>query len=75
MLLGEARARGVSPDALLCNAMKEFLAKTEARLLAEPQMSPQERASAFAEWARSHRQTPPLSDEAISRESIYGDSG
>lgn len=37
--------------------------------------TPQERADAFVEWARSHapRNAPPLSDEAISRESIYFD--
>lgn len=36
--------------------------------------SPKERARAFQDWANSHRlDTPILSDEAISRESIYGD--
>ena len=36
--------------------------------------SPEERAKTFQEWANSHRlDTPILSDEAISRESIYGD--
>lgn len=36
--------------------------------------STEERAKAFQEWAESHRlDTPILSDEAISRESIYGD--
>ena len=36
--------------------------------------SPQERAQAFLDWAESHRgkNHPSLSDEAISRESIYG---
>ena len=35
--------------------------------------TPQERAQAWVEWCRSHapRSAPPLSDEAISRESIY----
>jgi hypothetical protein len=35
--------------------------------------TPEERAKAFVEWARSHpvHEGPPLSDEAISRESIY----
>jgi hypothetical protein len=35
--------------------------------------SPEERAQAWIEWCRSHapRNAPPLSDEAISRESIY----
>ncbi|MGV3723506.1 MAG: hypothetical protein ACO1SX_21635 [Actinomycetota bacterium] len=37
--------------------------------------TPEERAQAFVEWAESHtpRNAPPLSDEAISRESIYFD--
>jgi hypothetical protein len=38
--------------------------------------SPHERAKAFREWAKSHpHNTPLLSDEAISRESIYGERG
>jgi hypothetical protein len=38
-------------------------------------MTPQERARALREWAKSHRATPPLSDDAIRRESIYGERG
>ncbi|MGK7904755.1 MAG: hypothetical protein AB4352_25780 [Hormoscilla sp.] len=38
--------------------------------------TPEERAKAFREWAESHpRNMPYLSDEAISRESIYGERG
>jgi hypothetical protein len=40
--------------------------------------TPEERAKAFREWAESHRtdeDSPILSDEAISRESIYGERG
>jgi DNA replication initiation complex subunit (GINS family) len=38
--------------------------------------TPEERANFFEEWAESHQQdTPLLSDEAISRESIYGGRG
>jgi hypothetical protein len=38
--------------------------------------TPEERAQAFQEWAESHRHdTPILSDDAISRESIYGERG
>lgn len=34
--------------------------------------TPEERARAFREWAKSHdRNTPLLSDYAVSRESIY----
>lgn len=38
--------------------------------------TPQERARAFRAWAANHsRTTPLLSDEDISRESIYGERG
>jgi hypothetical protein len=38
--------------------------------------TPKERAKAFREWAESHpRNSPSLSDEAISRESIYAERG
>ncbi|MBD2212371.1 hypothetical protein H6G27_21235 [Nostoc linckia FACHB-104] len=39
--------------------------------------TPQEWALAFQEWVESHRKLnlPTLSDEAISRESIYGERG
>jgi hypothetical protein len=38
--------------------------------------NPEEKAQVFLNWANSHRlNTPILSDEAISRESIYGDRG
>ena len=36
--------------------------------------SPEERARAVEEWANQHRPSaPPLSDEAIDRDSIYGE--
>lgn len=37
--------------------------------------TPEEWSQAFREWSNSHspRNAPPLSDEAISRETIYGD--
>lgn len=39
--------------------------------------TPQEWVKAFREWVESHRgrNFPTLSDEAISRESIYGERG
>lgn len=37
------------------------------------QLSPEERAERFLQWAESHRRdTPLLTDEEISREAIYG---
>jgi len=38
-------------------------------------LSPQEKAAAWRESAKRFPDTPPLSDEAISRESIYADRG
>lgn len=47
--------------------------KTESRA---SELSAAEKANAWREWAGSHsRKTSFLSDEAISRESIYGDRG
>ena len=39
--------------------------------------TPQERSRAFRQWVESHRglNVSPLTDEAISRESIYGERG
>jgi hypothetical protein len=38
----------------------------------EPKLSPEERASLFLEWTETHAvDGPPLSDYAVSRESIY----
>jgi hypothetical protein len=39
--------------------------------------TPQEWVTAFTEWVESHRELnlPSLSDEAISRSSIYGERG
>ena len=39
----------------------------------EADESGEEMAKAFVEWARSHRDTPPLSDEAVSRAGMYPD--
>jgi hypothetical protein len=39
-------------------------------------LSPVERAAAYRAWAESHpRTTPALSDDAISRETIYSNRG
>lgn len=43
---------------------------------ARPARSPSERAAAFRAWAEGHpRVAPVLSDQAISRETIYSDRG
>lgn len=73
-LLAEARVRGVSPDALVRDALKDLLDKAEPpEAAATAGMTPEERARAFVEWAESFPPTPPLSDDAVSRESFYRD--
>lgn len=54
------------------DAMLERLIESEK----EP-ATPKERSRAFREWVESHTglNAPLLSDEAISRESIYGERG
>jgi hypothetical protein len=59
--------------------------RTEKRQTAMPHnnveafqtLKPRQRMQAFQEWVESHRamELPDLSDEAISRESIYGERG
>jgi len=58
------------------DTMLEQLLEPEERPFYET-ASPEEWVSAFREWVESHRglNLPPLSDEAISRESIYGERG
>ena len=34
-------------------------------------LSPEQRAAAFEAWSASHRATPLLSDDAVSREAMY----
>jgi hypothetical protein len=65
-LLALAKARGLS--------LEEFLlAMVEDTVPAEPSgvPSPEARAAAFEAWSANHPYTPPLSDYAISRESMY----
>jgi hypothetical protein len=70
--LAEARARGLPLDALL----REILVASQPGLAAK-ELSPEEWVRAFKEWTRSHSgdDLPILSDQAMSRESIYGERG
>jgi hypothetical protein len=58
---------------LSLNDLLQELANREAAALSEPMLSGDEKAKAFLAWADSFPDTPPLSDEAISRESFYPD--
>ena len=42
---------------------------------ATPKTTGEEKAREFVQWAKSHRDTPPLSDEAINRASMNPDRG
>jgi hypothetical protein len=70
--LAEASARGVPVEVVV----REVLLAHEPALQAA-EMSPQEWVEKFRAWTRSHsgENLPILSDEAISREFIYGDRG
>jgi len=67
-LLAQAQERGLTLDAYLAD-----LVKREAAVVAARQLSGKQKAQAFIAWAKSHRLTPPLSNDAISRSTIYPD--
>ena len=65
-LLAQAHARGMSVEELVLSVLEgAVLPAVENRL------SPEERAAAFEAWSARHRPTPPLSDDAVSREAMY----
>jgi len=67
-----ARKRGVSVDVYLRELIDEKGTESER----SNGLSSQERVALLRQWASGHgTNTPVLSDEAISRESIYGDRG
>lgn len=70
-LIAQAAAQGTSVEVLLKTLVEGLLASSLQ--LTPLTLSPQERAQRFVNWARSHSSitAPPLSDDAISRESIY----
>jgi hypothetical protein len=69
-LLAQAQARGLSLESFL----EQVLAERGNAMAAAPKTGPEEKASAFEAWARSHPDTPPLSDEAIRRENLVRDA-
>lgn len=68
-LAARAQAKGLSTE--------EFINRELERLVASSppgsKLTPEERVRLWNEWVNSHDyiKAPPLSDEAISRESIY----
>ena len=64
-LSAQAQASGMTVEEYL-------LSVVEGAVLPTPKTaSPEERAAAFEAWSAGHRLTPPLSDYAVSRDSIY----
>lgn len=70
-LIAQAAAQGKSAEELLKILIQQLLVTSAP--LTPVTLSPQEKAERFLRWVKSHDklQTPLLSDEAISRESIY----
>lgn len=65
-LLTQAQASGMTLEEYLLSMVEgAVLPKTQEIL------SPEQRAAAFEAWSAGHRPTPPLSDYAVSRESMY----
>ncbi len=69
-LVAQAKARGLPlPQYVQHLLRQQVLVRTGVAL------SPIERAALWRESVKGLPHTPPLSDEAISRESIYGNRG
>lgn len=69
-LAARARAKGLSTEEFI-NRELERLVISNTHPMSE--LTPEERVRRWDEWVNSHDyiKAPPLSDEAISRESIY----
>ncbi len=65
-LLTQAQANGMTLEEYLLS-----LVEGTVLLKAQETSTAEERAAAFEAWSAGHRPTPPLSDDAVSRESIY----
>ena len=71
-----ARRNGIEPAEYATKLVTAQLPRVPHTNAISNPTTPQERAKAFRAWAESHsRETPLLSDEDISRESIYGERG
>ena len=67
-LTARAQAAGLSTEEFVNRELEKLVATTES----EPKLTPEERAQLWEEWIESHSVGgPPLSDYAVSRESIY----
>jgi hypothetical protein len=64
-LMAQAQSSGKTLEEYLVSMVEGAVGSIQAVMTAE------QRATAFEAWSASHRQTPPLSDYAVSRDSIY----
>lgn len=72
LLKAKAEAKGLTVAALLRSLTETETGGQQGSFFETA--STEERARAVEEWANQHHSSaPPLSDEAISRESIYGE--
>jgi hypothetical protein len=77
-VIGEAIRAGLleSPDAIIDVGVETIRRRLEARAETKTELSTEEWLREFDAWVESHSTTTPLlSDEAISRDSIYGNRG
>ena len=65
-LLAQAQASGMTVEEYLLSMVEGVVLPATHKAL-----SPEQRAAAFEAWSADHRETPPLSDYAVSREAIY----
>jgi hypothetical protein len=71
-LVAQAKAQGVSVDSLLRKAILQFISASAETTQLRSQLTEEEFDRAFDEIADTIPEgIPPLSDEALSRESIY----
>lgn len=69
-IAAEAKARGLSVESYILNVLENETTNGETSFALTA--SPEDWKKAFLEWVNTERpEHPPLSDEAISRESIY----
>lgn len=69
-LIAQARAQGLDLSQYIGHVLREHVPPRTSSAL-----TPAERASAWRQSTHGLPHTPPLSDDAISRESIYCDRG
>jgi hypothetical protein len=68
-IAAEAKARGLSVETYILDVLEK---ETNGEASFALSATPEEWKKAFLEWVNTERpEHPPLSDEAISRESIY----